>query len=724
MPNDKIIKELTESLAKANEELQQERLDRQRAEAETEALLKGTRAVLEYKNFAESARKIFDVCKDIVGATAGYVALLTPDGNENEVLFLEAGGMPCTVDPSLPMPIRGLREVAYRTRKAVYDNNFASSAWMDFMPEGHVYLGNVMFSPLILDNKAVGLIGLANKPGAFIDRDANLALAFGEYAAIALLNSRSRESLEINQNKLQSVVDTANDAIITINSNQKIIYWNKAAENIFGYSTNEALNSDITIIIPETLRQRHRQGVERVNQTGKSSLTGKTIEMLGLRKNGEEFPVELSIAAWKVKDEGFYTGIIRDITHRKEYEEKLRSANEEMESLVQKRTNELSKALVALKESEERYRGIFNDTQTAILILNPDTLEVVEVNDKACSFYGYTKEEFSKKKLVEINTLSEQQLISIALEVKSKKQANLVTCHRTCSGEIRDVEVHTGPIKIKGETFICSMIYDITERKRMEDEIKEINLNLQKKIEKEVAKNRIKDQMMFEQSRHVSMGELLMNISHHWRQPLCAIGVSIQDLRDAYQHGELSEPYITKNVGNAMKELLALSETIDNFRSFYVKENKPKQFNVAGEINKAEGLIAGYLQDKGIVVEKELEENLKIWGYQNEFAHVILNILTNARDIFEERNITGGKIKVKLSKDVTTDKIVITISDNGGEIPKNIIKKIFDPYFTTKDKVQGAGMGLYMAKVIIEKNMKGTISVRNDNGWCEFRIEL
>lgn len=160
---------------------------------ELNALVQGARAVLENRDFAQAARGIFDYCKDLIGAASGYVALLSPDGAENELLFLEAGGLPCTVDPELPMPIRGLRAEAYRDRKAVYDNDFMNSDWVKFMPGGHVVLRNVLFAPLNLEGRTVGIMGLANKDGDFTENDAAMATHFGELAAIALSNSRALE---------------------------------------------------------------------------------------------------------------------------------------------------------------------------------------------------------------------------------------------------------------------------------------------------------------------------------------------------------------------------------------------------------------------------------------------------------------------------------------------------------------------------------------------------
>ncbi len=170
-----------------------------------ELFQKSLKLILSNNNFTETARVIFESCKKITGATAGYVALLDEDGAENKVLFLDDGGRECTVNPDLPMPIRGLRSESYKLSKAVYDNNFSNSHWMKFMPKGHVNLDNVMFAPLIINNKAVGLIGLANKNGNFTDEDAAIASSFGELAAIALQNRYQFEEISFLNNNLDSV---------------------------------------------------------------------------------------------------------------------------------------------------------------------------------------------------------------------------------------------------------------------------------------------------------------------------------------------------------------------------------------------------------------------------------------------------------------------------------------------------------------------------------------
>ena len=180
------------------------------AEAKLDAVVSGARAILGQQSFTDAARAIFDHCREITGAVSGYVALLSEDGQENEVLFLEAGGMPCSVAPELSMPIRGLRSIAYDTHSTTYDNDFMKSKWLQFMPDGHVALKNVMFAPLNIDGKTVGLMGLANKPSVFTDADAEIATVFGDLAAIALANSRQLDLLREKNHQLQGALSEIN----------------------------------------------------------------------------------------------------------------------------------------------------------------------------------------------------------------------------------------------------------------------------------------------------------------------------------------------------------------------------------------------------------------------------------------------------------------------------------------------------------------------------------
>jgi PAS domain S-box-containing protein len=300
-----------------------------------ESLIKSAHAFIESSDFKQSVRTVYDCCKNLIGATAGYVALLSADKSRNELLFLDMGDLLCDLDPDLPMPIRGLRAEAYSSGKAVYENNFQQSEWLHYLPDGHGRLDNVLFTPLALDNNIVGLFGFANKPGGFSEEDVLVSRAFAEQAAIGLMQNRTLENLNTNVNHLNTLMQTALDAIITVNGHGIIFFWNRAAENLFGYSAEEVVGKPCTCIVPEKYVEAHRQGFARFAQTGVSKLGGHLVEVEGLKKNGDTVPVELSISKWEIDDTTFFTGIIRDISQRKQMEETIKTSEKRMREIFQ-----------------------------------------------------------------------------------------------------------------------------------------------------------------------------------------------------------------------------------------------------------------------------------------------------------------------------------------------------------------------------------------------------
>jgi PAS domain S-box-containing protein len=283
---------------------------------EISALLEGSRALLKHRDFETSARLIFEKCKETIGAQAGYIALLDKTGTENEIWYLNSGGLTCSVDPSLSMPIRGFRKEAFEKGKAVYENHFFDSQWQQLMPPGHVLCENVLFAPLIIDEKPIGLLGLANKPSGFNDNDLRIATAFSELASISLLNSRTLESLTTSEERLRSVVETAMDAIVAVDSQGHVIFWNQRAEKMFGYLPDEIIGKSVYQIIPHQYRDAHSASFKKVIATGQSNLAGKILRFTGLKKDDCEFPLELTIASWKTRDGLFFTAIIRDISRQ------------------------------------------------------------------------------------------------------------------------------------------------------------------------------------------------------------------------------------------------------------------------------------------------------------------------------------------------------------------------------------------------------------------------
>ena len=421
---------------------------------ELDSMLDASKAVLRSHGFTDRAQRVFDNAKELIGASAGYVALMSEDGTRNEVVFLDPGGRECTVDPSLPMPIRGLREQAYRTGKAVYDNDFLNSEWMRFMPEGHVHLDNVLFAPLFAEGKAAGLIGLANKPGGFNDNDARLLSAFGDIATIALLESTAVDDLKESEERFRVLGKTAPNAIICLKAPDTITFWNRRAVEIFGYSEEEVVGKSMhALIVPERYREKAIAGMKRFFETGTGPVVGKTTELSALRRDGTEFPIELSLSAMNIGGNWQATGIVRDITDRKQAED-------------------------ALRNSEERFRQLFEVGNDAVFVhgMTPDgkPTNFIEVNEVACKRLGYTREELLKMSPLDIDASEmTNQRPDIIKDFISNKKAVFEMVHVAKDGKHIPVEIGARLFELKGQKMALSIARDITDRKKAEAVIRQ-----------------------------------------------------------------------------------------------------------------------------------------------------------------------------------------------------------------------------------------------------------
>lgn len=287
-----------------------------RANQVSEAFNLGLRKILSDASFTETARTIFDQLKGLIGASSGYVALLSKDGSENEVLFLDSGDLPCTIDPLLPMPIRGLRREAYISGNAVFENDFHNSEWWSFLPPGHVVMNNVLFSPLNIGGETVGIIGLANKQGGFTGEDLEVAERFGELAAIALEHSRNLEELGESRQRLSGFMESATDGFVLLDKDLEVELVNDAWLQQAGLSREEVVGRYCADIFPRIVEMGRLDAYVEVRDTG------VPVEFeYCIHPGGDD--VWFNLRAFKVGDG---VGIIsRDITQQIQYNAKFES---------------------------------------------------------------------------------------------------------------------------------------------------------------------------------------------------------------------------------------------------------------------------------------------------------------------------------------------------------------------------------------------------------------
>ncbi len=261
-----------------------------------------------------------------------------------------------------------------------------------------------------------------------------------------------------------------------------------------------------------------------------------------------------------------------------------------------------------------------------------------------------------------------------------------------------------------------------SELQLQKDLLQELNENLENQVRIEVKKNREKDELLLLQSRQAAMGEMIGNIAHQWRQPLNAIGLMVYDLTDAFRFGELDRDYVDKSESDIKLVLEHMSRTIDDFRNFF-QPNKEKQYFPLAEVVKTSvSFLDASLRNSGIRVITDVNPDITLYGYSSEFAQVLLNLINNSKDAIAENQTE--KPVIRISSQIKAGKAEVRVIDNAGGIPDEIMHKIFDPYFTTKEQGKGTGVGLYMSKTILERNMGGVIEARNTRTGAEFLIKI
>jgi len=353
------------------------------------------------------------------------------------------------------------------------------------------------------------------------------------------------------------------------------------------------------------------------------------------------------------------------------------------------------------KKLQQAYT-VFNNTRDGIVITDNKT-NILDVNNAFERITGYTKREILDK---QINVLKS----NIYDEKFYKEMWNALDTIGFWEGEITNLtknnDLYTEWLTInkicdnnKNVINYIGIFSDITEEKHKEALLKE------------------KEALIFQQSKMASMGEMIENIAHQWRQPLSIISTAATGMLLQKEYGiTISDEDEAKFLNSIDESAQYLSSTIDDFRDFIKKDQVLENFDLKDTVNSSIKLISSKLKNRDIKIVNTTQ-NIIIGGSRNQLVQVIINILNNSKDALEESDIANKYIFISTYGD--DDNSILTIKDNAGGIPLKIIDRIFEPYFTTKHQAQGTGIGLYMSKQIITNSLKGVISVKN----IEFEYE-
>ncbi len=254
------------------------------------------------------------------------------------------------------------------------------------------------------------------------------------------------------------------------------------------------------------------------------------------------------------------------------------------------------------------------------------------------------------------------------------------------------------------------------------DKLVKLNESLEQRVSKEVQAHSQKQKILIQQSKMAEMGDMLSMIAHQWRQPLNQMSYVLMNIESSYEYKELTKEYLNIKIKEGNELLEFMSVTIDDFKNYF-RPDKEKEFVLVSDvILTSVGLIQNSLDMSDIKLELISYGKTSTYIYKNEFIQVILNLIKNAQDVLVQNDIKNPKITIVST--CQDDKQEVSVCDNGGGVQDSIKDKIFEPYFSTKDKKSGTGLGLYMSKMIIEEHLKGKLSVSNSEYGACFKIEL
>ena len=281
------------------------------------------------------------------------------------------------------------------------------------------------------------------------------------------------------------------------------------------------------------------------------------------------------------------------------------------------------------------------------------------------------------------------------------------------------VERYVSEVQDLGE----SLNYASTELYRIEHELLELNRTLEERVEVELVKSREKDALLLQQARYQTLGELLVNIAHHWRQPLNNIGVVVQENAWLIANGELPPACAMQAAEQAVLQLKQLSRSIEGFQLLCKPAEPSEQLLPSDAVQRAILMVQEGYRQAGISFELQVRSEQTVNGSLQDLVQCLLNLFSNARDAIVAHHEPGGRIMVAIDLP-HENALQITVSDNGGGIPPTLVHSVFDPYVTSKFRAQGVGLGLFVVRQIIEQRFQGSVSAGNRGDGAVITLEL
>lgn len=347
---------------------------------------------------------------------------------------------------------------------------------------------------------------------------------------------------------------------------------------------------------------------------------------------------------------------------------------------------------------------------------------IVEINEQALKLFGgESKAEMLGKLMVDFVASEFKEQI----REKSMQNTTMYECMLVRKdGSSFPALVKGSIVHSVGKTMRISAVIDLSELKETQYALQTLNGTLETQVQEQIEKNRQQEMILFQQSRHAQMGEMISMIAHQWRQPLNVLSLLAQNIAFKYKLQKLDDVIMDEFKEDSMRQILQMSKTIDDFRDFFKPDKSQKIFDIKQQLAHTVEMVRPIVAAHGIELSFVAEDGLHVESFPNEFGQSVINIFNNAKDVLLESCSDDTKQIIVEAKREGNDTIMVSIEDNGGGIDTLVMPYIFEPYFSTKGSQKGTGLGLYMTKIIVEEHMNGHIRVANTALGARFEIIL
>ncbi|RMG57166.1 MAG: PAS domain S-box protein [Deltaproteobacteria bacterium] len=533
------------------------------------------------------------------------------------------------------------------------------------------------------------------------------------------------EALRVSEERFRKVAESAHDAIITVDPEGKVYFWNFGAEKIFGYPREEILGKDFTLLVPEGARDFHKKIITQLQEGGDSPVVGKVVDVEGLRKSGERFPIEISIAPWGEKGKTYLTAIIRDVSERKRLENALREERDALKKAkeeLQEKHAQLQRLFSLVEKAKKEWERTMDCVEDLIFLLDQDG-RIVRCNRAALSYLGRDYREILGKNL--------DALLKTHIPQTGTTYGDGKELFHEETGKWFVLRVYAYRDE-KDDTVTGKVVtlHDTTDLKKAHQELEKAYEDLKRT-----------QAQILQQDKMASIGQLAAGVAHEINNPMGFISSNLGTMKKYAEKVATFLEELTslveekgndelkgevKSLARKMKVDLILedlTDLVDESLEGAARVRKIvqdlKSFSRVDEAEQKHADINECLESTINIVWNEIKYKAKLirdFGdlpqtkcYPQQLNQVFMNLLVNAAQAIEKE----GEIRVKTWHE--DGNIFVRISDTGCGIPPENLNRIFEPFFTTKEVGKGTGLGLSISYDIVKKH-GGDIQVESQVG--------